>query len=87
MKIWNGRGVNNAETLYICANSKADACRMLEEIYPYINKGRWYREMTGYFNEGCWGIHMDGVEQERGVWLSKDHDRVKPVRIYPKEKP
>lgn len=86
IKLWNGRGVGNREKLFIGAYSKADACRMLDELYPPCGKSSWYRELTIYFSKGCWGDSMEGIIPERGVWLltniySKDETL---TRIYPK---
>jgi hypothetical protein len=86
IKIWNGRGCKQQEHLFIGAYSKADACRMLDEIYPPFGKSSWNREMTIYFCEGCWGDDMDGIVPERGIWLIQKQytkKQTKPQRIYP----
>jgi hypothetical protein len=88
IKIWNGRGRGNGEHLFIGAYSKADACRMLDELYTPFSKSYWKREMTTYFVEGCWGNPMEGITPERGVWLLQNEYTKNKIltRIYPIKK-
>jgi len=89
IKIWNGRGYRNREHLYIGAYSKADACKMLNELYLVSSKSYWNREITIYFSEGCWGNTMDGITPERGIWLLQNEYSKDEIltRVYPiKEK-
>lgn len=84
LKLYNGRGEKKNEHLYIAAYSRADAARMLVEVYGRgINY--WQREIKIYFSE-CWGNLMDGVEPKRGVWSdpnqNKFDDEKKAILIY-----
>jgi hypothetical protein len=99
LKIWNGRGVilnksklpphvlfGRGDThLYICAYSKADAARLINQFNGYEgdNARNYNSELTVYFSAGCWGIVMDGIERERGLWVTPDAYGVDktPVRI------
>jgi|SRR5271157_1290342 len=67
--------------LYVCAHSKADAVRLLQEAgYATMN----IREFNTYWAKGCWGIPMDGIAQERGVWFQREnhgHAEGKPERV------
>lgn len=85
IKIWNGR-YKERDHVYIGAYSKTDACRMLVELNPYTTVNHWSREITVYFSEGCWGNDMDGIVQERGIWIVREEytaEQTKPERIYP----
>lgn len=74
LKVWNGRGLfatrsdplKHVETLCVCAYSKADARRMVNEVVGYgvitVN------EINTYWS-ACWGRDMDGIPVERGVWF------------------
>ena len=100
LKIWNGRGacINRQKLppelnvgrgsvhVYICAYSKADAARLINQFNGYEgDRAQNYNsELTNYFSAGCWGIYMEGVKQERGLWLSTDEYECKhktPVRV------
>ena len=86
IKIWNGGGVGRQEYLFIGAYSKSDACRMLTELYPYMNINQWRYKMDVYFSDGCWGNAMNGIIPERGIWLVQNEytvEQTKPERIYP----
>lgn len=94
LKLWNGRslllrtqedsrwdalGTNQAPHVYICAYSRADARRLIEE---YCGRDIGDFEIKNYFSEGCWGNSMDGVVPERGLWLQfspNTHDQ--PVKV------
>jgi len=69
---WNGRAtdwaINNkkVQRIYIGAFSRADASRALKEAgYLYGTDS----ELKNYFSE-CWGNSMDGINLDRGVWVS-----------------
>jgi hypothetical protein len=81
LKIWNGRWYekNKTKHAYICAYSRTDACRLLA-IISGTNPSYWQAEMRDYFSEGCWGNMMEGITPERGVWISDDSHREKPMR-------
>jgi hypothetical protein len=72
----NGRWseFNHRSHIYICAYSKADAARILQELGGGT-EGMWLREINEYFSVGCWGNLMDGVARERGAWVIGDHER------------
>lgn len=79
LKLWNGRGYIPKTHLYICAHSKADAVRMLLEIYPARG---WLYEINNYYSPDCWGDAMDNITPERGIWLTQEQDReASPVRM------
>ena len=87
LKFWNGRPYVidiKKGNLNIAAYSKADAIRMLQELYPRLTVGQAYPELTNYFS-GCWGNDMDKVTPTRGVWLVTDEWSQNPVvtQIYP----
>jgi hypothetical protein len=68
--------------LFVCAHSKADAVRLLQEAgYETMT----IREFNVYWSKGCWGNSMEGIAQERGVWfLPEEHERedgFKPERV------
>lgn len=83
IKIWNGRDNEAKGTLYIGAYSRADACKMLVELYPHTTISHWNREITNYFSPDCWGNSMNNVVPERGVWHSEEKWKDTPKRIYP----
>lgn len=95
LKVWNGRGyILNARkfpeyykqfrsvSMYICAYSKADASRLINEFNGHQNPTNYNSEITVYFSP-CWGIHMEGIEKERGIWIKGDNfvDPQPPQRI------
>ncbi len=78
----NGRwNFGNGSHIYIAAYSVADACRICNEVVGY--ESNWRNEINIYFSKGCWGRLMDGIEPERGAWVS-EHRYDKPERVYPK---
>jgi len=93
LKIWNGRGMVchkyedkrwtsvNSSHAYICAYSRADARRVVEEYCGQLPPDS---EIRDYFCEGAWGNSMEGVEHERGLWISFGNQYKagnKPVRV------
>jgi hypothetical protein len=84
--IANGRGdygYNGLDGhLYVCAATKADAVRLLQQAG---HKRMTLREFNEYWSHGCWGVSMEGVAQERGVWFTpknQEHDRnFKPIKV------
>lgn len=92
LKIWNGRGYccrkyedpawealrHNAHVhAYVCAASRADARRVIEE---YCGRLPPDSELKEYFHEGSWGNDMAGVAHERGLWI-RFGDHGKPQRV------
>ncbi len=71
LKIWNGRGC------FICAESVAEAVRLVNSVFPHhITR----REIDIYFFEGCWGNTMEGIEKSKGVWVTRGHNG-KPEKV------
>ena len=76
MKIWNGRGfgirkdgkTRQAKHCYVCANSRSDAVRLINEAAGW--KAMTDYEIKHYYVEGAWGNTMDGITPERGVWVT-----------------
>lgn len=68
---------------YVCAHSRAEAVRIINEAIGYWSMSE--RELKVYWSEGCWGDTMDGITPELGVWTQQSFHH-KPQRIYPKEK-
>jgi hypothetical protein len=69
-------------SIYICAKSKMDAARMMQELSGSKGSPKsWLHEIDTYFSVGCWGNPMDGIPQERGAWIQKDRSNEKPRRI------
>ena len=92
LKIWNGRGIccrtdsdprwkdvpwNRCGHAYVAAYSREDARRVIEE---YTGEKPSVSELRDYWAEGCWGRAMDGIEVERGLWISFD-ERSTPERV------
>lgn len=81
LKIWNGRFISRPKDgkdsdlwdkfrevhAYVCAHSRADARRVIEEYCGYDIGDS---EIKVYWSEGCWGNTMEGIEPERGLWLN-----------------
>jgi hypothetical protein len=88
LKIWNGRGYcaenhddprwvhRDQQHIYICAYSRADAGRVIEE---YCGSKPPDSELKVYFSE-CWGNYMDGIEQVRGLWVQFQRDST-PIKV------
>lgn len=82
LNIWNGRFItrpkndvdvelyNKHRSIhgYVCAYSRADAARVIEEYLGYKPLGI-DNEIKVYWSDGCWGRTMDGIEPERGLWI------------------
>ena len=69
------------ESIYVCAHSKAEAVRLINEVHRHTLTTR---DLDNYFSP-CWGNAMDGIEPELGVW-GQQHFNSEVVRLYPKEK-
>jgi hypothetical protein len=84
MIILNGRGPSgrSGAHLYVAAESKADAARMLIKLFGGT-VGTWAREIRIYWSVGSWGLRMDGITPARGVWVTDGHTD-KPRRLYPR---
>lgn len=93
LKLWNGRGLscrkasdplwqnasaNGSVHAFICAASRADARRVIEE---YCGRLPADVELKEYFHKGCWGDSMKGVTPERGLWLRFGDFMSSPVRV------
>lgn len=76
--IANGRW-ENRQHIFVCGYSKSDAISILEEL---SGSRSMKNEMDKYFNKGSWGKAMDGIEIERGAWIT-DNLKHNPKRIYP----
>ena len=68
--------------LYVCAESKAEAVRLLIQAgHVRMN----IREFNEYWSKGCWGVKMEGITPEKGVWFvphNKELDSTfKPKRL------
>lgn len=84
LKVYNGRLVSrprdekDAELFdaykekhaNVCAYSRADACRVIEEYLGYMPHG-CANELKVYWSD-CWGNSMKDVELERGMWIEFD---------------
>lgn len=74
LKIWNGLLMLKAKyeaptrqtPVYVCAYSVADVMVLLD-TYSRCKITR--SEISGYWSAGCWGTAMNGIAQERGVWV------------------
>lgn len=80
----NGRWWDKVQKhIYICAYSKTDAARIMNELQGYMGSkvNSNLHEINVYFAVGCWGTPMDGITPERGAWVTDDKNRI-PVRIY-----
>ena len=75
LKLFNGRGGKGwrqtpYESLYIAAKSRADAARLLSEVFGRTVEF-WQKEVKIYWSE-CWGNPMKEITPERGIWGSKE---------------
>ena len=66
LKCWNGNYNGSGSHVYICANSRADAGRLLVE-YGASSRGI-DKYIKDYYSE-CWGNAMQGITPERGLWV------------------
>jgi hypothetical protein len=84
LMIANGRGGTHTLNghLYVCAESKAEAVRLLLQAG---HRFMTLREFNMYWSNGHWGRAMDGITPEKGVWFvpqEKEHDdKFKPIRL------
>jgi hypothetical protein len=84
--IANGRGDYGRNGLdghlYVCAESKAEAVRLLIQA-GY--KTMTLREFNQYWSKGCWGVMMKDITPEKGVWFvpkGREWDeKFKPIRL------
>jgi len=74
LKIWNGggygcraQGCAEPDHAYVCAYSREDARRIIEEYTGWKPPVSLLRDYWA----PCWGRAMDGIEQERGLWLEE----------------
>ena len=75
---WNGKRSNQDGHAYICAYSRADAVRLIEQWLGYKPRGA-DAELRDYFSEGRWGENMKHVTPERGLWIQHYPDG--PIRL------
>ena len=91
LKVWNGRGYcanasdrderwksckrNDPLHINICAHSREDARKVIEE---YCGKLPSVAELRDYFSP-CWGNSMNGITPERGLWI--EFEMNKPVKV------
>jgi len=76
-----------ASHIYICANSRAHAARiMIDHLPPGGNfghaAGSASHELKVYGVEGCWGNRMKNIEPEVGIWVAlgrESHPEIKCV--------
>lgn len=93
LKVMNGRGDYGKFDghLYVCAESKAEAARMLQKIgYGYNSTvNTILREINVYWHDGAWGNAMEELmpedRREKSVWFAKTeetgHEAKIPVRL------
>lgn len=74
---WARMGTTDRVHAYVCAKSRADARRVIEE---YCGRLPPDGELKHYFSEGSWGTAMAGVVPERGLWL-RFGDFTTPLRV------
>ena len=94
LKVWNGRGwaCENYDDprwvkacsvhrepphIYLCAYSLADARRVCAE---YCGRLPSITELRDYWSKNCWGTPMNGVKQERGLWIEFEKHKT-PTRV------
>ena len=86
LRCWNGRWLdsNGHDRINICAYSRADAIRLIEEYTGYKTRSL-NSEIKDYWSE-CWGRDMNGITPERGIWFSNGYGkkRIKPHKVFPK---
>jgi hypothetical protein len=81
LKLWNGRGWDQrrppdgkgVEHCYVAAYSRADAVRLINQAAGHSWNIVSDHEIKVYYNDSCWGNTMDGIEPERGVWVTRTH--------------
>jgi hypothetical protein len=76
--IANGRW-KDRQHIYVCGYNKTDVINILSELSG--SRGM-QNEFNKSFNKGCWGRTMDGIDIERGAWVTDSNDG-SPKRIYP----
>jgi hypothetical protein len=77
--IANGRW-KDRQHIFVCGFNKSDAIFILSELWG-SGHGMKY-EFDKYFSKGSWGNVMDGIEMERGAWVTEGHFGT-PKRVYP----
>lgn len=87
LKLFNGRGHGQwmrHHHAYIAAKSKADAARMMAQVFGFFSENSALRELNVYWHAGAWGNHMKDVNPERGVWVIDERERpIRPQKIFP----
>ncbi len=72
--MWNNVPFNGSVHGYVCARSKADAALVIDGYCGSPPTSSGMRDWSP-----MWGYCMDGVVQERGLWLQFGNDA--PVRV------
>lgn len=67
LKIFNGRGWDQYRHAYVCAKSRAEACRLLHAVG---HGGASDSELKNFWHEGAWGNAMAAIDPEKGVWVT-----------------
>jgi len=73
LKVWNAneRYRGQEVAVYICAYSLKDAVKLITPICGYTSA----HYARNYWSP-CWGNTMNGIAQERGVWVELTHGKV-----------
>ena len=81
MKFWNGLEVRGKGTIYVAANSRAQASRIMTLAYGG-RVGMWVGELKNYFHD-CWPARLEDFTQRPGVWFApKDGHEME--RVWPR---
>lgn len=67
LKLWNGRGWDNVEHVFVAASSASDAVRLLQAAGHFFMTRH---ELNVYFSR-CWGGPMKYIQPRRGVWIQR----------------
>ena len=106
LKLWNVRGWGRQDydgpnihhyvypraacIIFICANSRAHAARIMAEHLPVFSgfkdePGSATHELKVYGCEGCWGNSMEDVEPEVGIWVGVGRENKPEIKCVWKE--
>lgn len=85
LKCWCGIGqvyqFNESQSnIYVAAYSISDITALCSEVGLVPPN---YHEIKNYWVD-TWGKQMDGIPIERGVWISKLHQKMNPIKLEPK---
>lgn len=77
--LWKGfRPHQGSDRIYAAASSRAELRRMIE---AYCGRDPGDHEIKTYWNQGCWGNDMENITPEKGLWLIRQGDDARPVRL------